>query len=145
MSVQATNTKRIHAGADLRRAVMAGCDLARALFHGAQTRQADLAGANLTGVRGLTVDDDVQVGVAAGGDDPDPAPPGLAGPEGDVGGQDEEGGQRAQGVEGGDPPLGPRLHICSHGAYYSVASAPRPVRGVPAASPGAHDDEEPHP
>ena len=43
-------------GADLRRAVMAGCDLARALFHGAQTRQADLAGANLTGVRGLTVD-----------------------------------------------------------------------------------------
>ena len=83
--------------------------------------------------------------IAAGGDDPDPAPPGLAGPEGDVGGQDEEGGQRAQGVEGGDPPLGPRLHICSHGAYYSVASAPRPVRGVPAASPGAHDDEEPHP
>ena len=35
---------------------MAGCDLARALFHGAQTRQADFTNANLTGVRGLTVD-----------------------------------------------------------------------------------------
>ena len=43
-------------GADLRRAVMTGCDLARALFHGAQTRQADFTNANLTGVRGLTVD-----------------------------------------------------------------------------------------
>lgn len=43
-------------GADLRRAVMTGCDLARALLHGAQTRQADFTNANLTGVRGLTVD-----------------------------------------------------------------------------------------
>ena len=44
-------------GADLRRAVMTGADLGRATLHGAQTRQLDLTGANLTGVRGLTLDD----------------------------------------------------------------------------------------
>lgn len=44
------------AGADLRRAVLAGADLGRATLHGAQTRQTDFTDANLTGVRGLTID-----------------------------------------------------------------------------------------
>ena len=43
-------------GADLRRAVMVGADLGRAVLHGAQTRQTDLTDANLTGVRGLIID-----------------------------------------------------------------------------------------
>lgn len=43
-------------GADLRRAVLAGADLGRAVMHGAQTRQTDLTDANLTGVRGLVID-----------------------------------------------------------------------------------------
>ena len=43
-------------GADLRRAVLAGADLGRATLHGAQTRQTDLTDANLTGVRGLIID-----------------------------------------------------------------------------------------
>ena len=44
-------------GADLKRAVLAGADLGRAILHGAQTRQIDLTEANLTGVRGLILDD----------------------------------------------------------------------------------------
>ena len=36
---------------------MTGADLGRATLHGAQTRQLDLTDANLTGVRGLTLDD----------------------------------------------------------------------------------------
>ena len=44
-------------GADLKRAMLVGADLGRAILHGAQTRQIDLTDANLTGVRGLIVDD----------------------------------------------------------------------------------------
>ncbi|WP_292136605.1 pentapeptide repeat-containing protein [Brevundimonas sp.] len=44
-------------GADLRRAVLTSADLGRAVMHGAQTRQIELTGANLAGVRGLTLED----------------------------------------------------------------------------------------